>query len=81
MISLIITNESFTVASSGLSLLQSSAIYANRLYLSLFNETHKERLASGPNVTGLVRIHPTAHVDASAKVSGISVEELCMEWL
>lgn len=47
-----------------------SAIYANRLYLSLYNSTHPERLASnndnGPKIIGDVFIHPSARVDASA---------------
>ena len=56
--------------------LYSSAIYANRLYLSLMSETQPELLArqqasdEGPCIIGDVRIHPTAHVDPSATVSG-----------
>lgn len=50
------------------------AIYANRLYLSLFQKTHPERLATNgpqlPNIVGHVRIHPTALVDPTATVSG-----------
>ncbi|XP_072031264.1 mannose-1-phosphate guanylyltransferase regulatory subunit alpha-A-like isoform X2 [Amphiura filiformis] len=47
-----------------------SAIYANRLYLSLYHETHPDRLAqnssNGPQIIGDVYIHPTAHVDPTA---------------
>ncbi|XP_071823028.1 mannose-1-phosphate guanylyltransferase regulatory subunit alpha-A-like isoform X1 [Apostichopus japonicus] len=47
-----------------------SAIYANRLYLSLYNSTHPERLAhnndNGPKIIGDVFIHPSARVDPSA---------------
>ncbi|XP_064388695.1 mannose-1-phosphate guanyltransferase alpha-like [Halichondria panicea] len=49
-----------------------SAIYANRLYLSLMSENHPELLArqqssdEGPCIIGDVRIHPTANVDRSA---------------
>uniref|UniRef100_A0A803T389 Mannose-1-phosphate guanyltransferase C-terminal domain-containing protein n=1 Tax=Anolis carolinensis TaxID=28377 RepID=A0A803T389_ANOCA len=47
-----------------------SAIYANRLYLSCYNQCHPERLAQnrpgGPTIRGNVYIHPTATVDASA---------------
>ena len=51
----------------------SNAIYANRLYLSLFRQTHPQLLATGredgPTIIGDVRIHPTASVDPSAVVS------------
>ncbi|XP_066467674.1 mannose-1-phosphate guanyltransferase alpha isoform X1 [Tiliqua scincoides] len=47
-----------------------SAIYANRLYLSCYNQCHPERLAQnhpgGPIIRGNVYIHPTASVDATA---------------
>ncbi|XP_071495680.1 mannose-1-phosphate guanylyltransferase regulatory subunit alpha-A-like [Diadema antillarum] len=48
-----------------------SAIYANRLYLSLYHETHADRLAkndleTGPEIRGDVYIHPTASVDPSS---------------
>ncbi|XP_044294312.1 mannose-1-phosphate guanyltransferase alpha isoform X3 [Varanus komodoensis] len=53
-----------------------SAIYANRLYLSCYNQCHPERLVQnkpgGPTIRGNVYIHPTAVVDASA-VLGPSV--------
>jgi mannose-1-phosphate guanylyltransferase len=46
------------------------AIYANRLYLSLFKERHPEYLATntpgGPEIYGAVRIHPSAQIDSSA---------------
>ncbi|XP_063951956.1 mannose-1-phosphate guanyltransferase alpha-A-like isoform X1 [Lytechinus pictus] len=48
-----------------------SAIYANRLYLSLYHETHPDRLSNpkserGPSIRGDVYIHPTATVDPTA---------------
>ncbi|XP_060774959.1 mannose-1-phosphate guanyltransferase alpha-B isoform X1 [Neoarius graeffei] len=47
-----------------------SAIYASRLYLNQYNETHPERLASnqegGPKIIGNVYIHPTANIDSTA---------------
>ncbi|KAL8182993.1 UNVERIFIED_CONTAM: hypothetical protein K2H54_011264 [Gekko kuhli] len=47
-----------------------SAIYANRLYLSRYNQCHPERLAQnhpdGSTIRGNVYIHPTASVDATA---------------
>lgn len=47
-----------------------SAIYANRLYLSLYHTTHPERLATandnGPTIIGDVFIHPSARVDPTA---------------
>ncbi|XP_022111841.1 mannose-1-phosphate guanyltransferase alpha-A-like isoform X1 [Acanthaster planci] len=47
-----------------------SAIYANRLYLGLYHDTHPERLAkdaaSGPHIIGDVFIHSTARVDPTA---------------
>ena len=50
----------------------SHAIYANRLYLSLFKERHPEYLATstpgGPEIYGAVRIHPSAQIDPSAVV-------------
>ncbi|CAI8002053.1 Mannose-1-phosphate guanyltransferase alpha-A [Geodia barretti] len=46
------------------------AIYANRLYLSLFKERHPEYLATntpgGHEIYGAVRIHPSAQIDSSA---------------
>ena len=58
-------------------ILCSSAIYANRLYLSLLNERQPGLLAArqsdesvtGPSIIGDVRVHPTAHVDPTATVS------------
>jgi len=52
-----------------------SAIYANRLYLSLLSSSHPRLLAGNddsvkPHIVGLVRIHPTALVDPTATVSG-----------
>ncbi|CAI8002055.1 Mannose-1-phosphate guanyltransferase alpha-A [Geodia barretti] len=48
----------------------SHAIYANRLYLSLFKERHPEYLATntpgGHEIYGAVRIHPSAQIDSSA---------------
>ena len=50
----------------------SHAIYANRLYLSLFKERHPTYLAitssSSPQIIGAVRIHPSAEIDPSAVV-------------
>jgi mannose-1-phosphate guanylyltransferase len=47
-----------------------SAIYANRLYLSLFRRNCPERLATNtegqPTIIGDVRIHPTAEVNPTA---------------
>jgi mannose-1-phosphate guanylyltransferase len=46
------------------------AIYANRLYLSLFKERHPTYLATttadGPQITGAVRLHPSAEIHPSA---------------
>ena len=57
--------------------LLSNAIYANRLYLSLFRRTHPQLLAAssedGPVIIGDVRIHPTATVDRTAVVSAIGL--------
>ena len=50
-----------------------SAIYANRHYLSLYQQSTPKRLAENVNVQctiiGDVFIHPTATVDSSAVVS------------
>ena len=51
-----------------------SAIYANRLYLSLIYKSNPSLLATNgdptnPHIIGHVRIHPTAQVDPSATVS------------
>ena len=50
----------------------SSAIYANRLYLELYNKYHPNRLSSNkkgfPIIIGNVFIHPSANVDGSAVV-------------
>ncbi|KAI4880671.1 hypothetical protein NFI96_013450 [Prochilodus magdalenae] len=46
-----------------------SAIYASRLYLSRYHETHPERLAAnqgGPKIIGDVYIHPTASIEPTA---------------
>uniref|UniRef100_H3AGB6 GDP-mannose pyrophosphorylase A n=2 Tax=Latimeria chalumnae TaxID=7897 RepID=H3AGB6_LATCH len=47
-----------------------SAIYASRLYLQQYRQTHPERLAmtdeEGPHIQGNVYIHPTANIDPSA---------------
>lgn len=47
-----------------------SAIYASRLYLNRYNETHPERLAryqeGGPKIIGNVYIHQTANIDSTA---------------
>ncbi|XP_066520876.1 mannose-1-phosphate guanyltransferase alpha-B [Hoplias malabaricus] len=47
-----------------------SAIYASRLYLKRYHETHPERLTTnregGPKIIGDVYIHPTANIDPSA---------------
>ncbi|XP_074857714.1 mannose-1-phosphate guanylyltransferase regulatory subunit alpha isoform X2 [Carettochelys insculpta] len=47
-----------------------SAIYASRLYLSQYRESHPERLAQnspeGPTIRGNVYIHPTAVIDRTA---------------
>ncbi|XP_007964601.1 mannose-1-phosphate guanylyltransferase regulatory subunit alpha isoform X2 [Chlorocebus sabaeus] len=49
---------------------QFSALYASRLYLSRYQDTHPERLAKhtpgGPRIRGNVYIHPTAKVAPSA---------------
>lgn len=49
-----------------------SAIYANKVYLSLYREKHPHRLAKteegGPTVIGDVYIHPSAKVDCSAVI-------------
>ena len=48
------------------------AIYANRLYLSLFKDRHPNYLATttagGPQIIGAVRIHPSAEIHPSAVV-------------
>lgn len=48
------------------------AIYANRLYLSLFKERHLNYLATttagGPQIIGAVRLHPSAEIHPSAVV-------------
>uniref|UniRef100_A0A8C1CLB4 GDP-mannose pyrophosphorylase Ab n=1 Tax=Cyprinus carpio carpio TaxID=630221 RepID=A0A8C1CLB4_CYPCA len=47
-----------------------SAIYASRLYLKQYHQTHPERLATNqdgtPKIIGDVYIHPTANIDPSA---------------
>nr|XP_039247506.1 mannose-1-phosphate guanyltransferase alpha-A-like [Styela clava] len=47
-----------------------SAVYANKLYLSLYHETHPHRLAKseegGPMIIGDVFIHPSAKIDPTA---------------
>uniref|UniRef100_A0AAR2KY80 Nucleotidyl transferase domain-containing protein n=1 Tax=Pygocentrus nattereri TaxID=42514 RepID=A0AAR2KY80_PYGNA len=47
-----------------------SAIYASRLYLNRYHETHPERLATkqegGPKIIGDVFIHPTANIEPTA---------------
>lgn len=47
-----------------------SAIYASRLYLNQYSQSHPERLAQnkpgGPIIRGNVYIHPTASVDSTA---------------
>ncbi|XP_030637804.1 mannose-1-phosphate guanylyltransferase regulatory subunit alpha-B [Chanos chanos] len=47
-----------------------SAIYASRLYLNQYHQTHPERLATnqdgGPKISGNVYIHPTASIDPTA---------------
>ncbi|KAK2888985.1 hypothetical protein QQF64_029000 [Cirrhinus molitorella] len=47
-----------------------SAIYASRLYLKQYHQTHPERLTTNqdgtPKVIGDVYIHPTANIDPSA---------------
>ncbi|KAG9277646.1 mannose-1-phosphate guanyltransferase alpha-B [Astyanax mexicanus] len=48
-----------------------SAIYASRLYLNRYHQTHPERLATnqeeeGPKIIGDVYIHPTANIDSTA---------------
>ena len=57
------------------------AIYANRLYLSLFEERHPEYLATntpaGPQICGAVRIHPSAQIHPSAVVSSVEDFSLC----
>lgn len=49
-----------------------SAIPANAAYLEQQAEEHPEKLAQrqsgGPEIIGAVYIHPSAHVDPSAKV-------------
>uniref|UniRef100_A0A914VP99 Nucleotidyl transferase domain-containing protein n=1 Tax=Plectus sambesii TaxID=2011161 RepID=A0A914VP99_9BILA len=49
-----------------------AAVYANRHYLRLYHETHPQRLSKqtddGPTIVGDVYIHPSATVDASAKI-------------
>ena len=53
-------------------LISRHAIYANRLYLSLFKKCHPEYLATttanGPKIIGAVRIHPSAQIDSTAVV-------------
>ncbi|XP_073702115.1 mannose-1-phosphate guanylyltransferase regulatory subunit alpha-A isoform X3 [Garra rufa] len=47
-----------------------SAIYASRLYLNQYHQTHPEMLATnregGPKTRGNVYIHPTANIDPTA---------------
>ncbi|XP_048860886.1 mannose-1-phosphate guanyltransferase alpha-A isoform X1 [Brienomyrus brachyistius] len=47
-----------------------SAIYASRLYLNQYHQTHPERLAeneeASPKISGNVYIHPTAKIDPTA---------------
>uniref|UniRef100_A0A673HIL3 Mannose-1-phosphate guanyltransferase alpha-B-like n=1 Tax=Sinocyclocheilus rhinocerous TaxID=307959 RepID=A0A673HIL3_9TELE len=47
-----------------------SAIYASRLYLKQYHQSHPERLATNqdgtPKIIGDVYIHPTANIDPSA---------------
>lgn len=53
----------------------SNAIYANKLYLSLFRQTHSDYLSSQdsndklPVIIGDVRVHPSAVIDPTAVVS------------
>ena len=62
-----------------------SAIYANRLYLSLIYKSNPSLLATNgdptnPHIIGHVRIHPTAQVDPSATVSVCVCVCVCV-WL
>ncbi|XP_034042406.1 mannose-1-phosphate guanyltransferase alpha-A isoform X2 [Thalassophryne amazonica] len=49
-----------------------SAIYASRLYLNQYHNSHPERLATnkegGPRIIGNVYIHPTASIDPTASL-------------